>query len=550
MGWRNAPAVEPGYLRAPRVEEPTGPQPVGRGERFLMGLGDPIVGGAQLLERISPAPVRNAINAADAFLFEQTGGRLGTPSGADQFARDREAEYQARLAAAGQDGFDGMRLAGNIINPVNLVAAKAAIPTTLAGRLGQGALLGGAFGAIQPVTGGDPDDFTSEKLMQTGVGAATGAAGEALLGPIARAAQRGQSPDVSLLMSEGVRPTGAQIAGGGLRATEDMMRSVPVIGSVATRNQRRAMEQFNEAAIERAVAPVGGNVKGFGMDAIDDAGRVLDQAYDRARAAVVNPVDFDPAFVSQITDVDALSAGLTGEMQRKLNSLMRDNVGARLAGGRVTADQYKTIDSKLGKEIARFSKSPDPTHQEYADVVREVQSGLREQMARTNPDASVLFGQADTGYRQLVILEDAAVASRNTNGVFTPAQLMNSVRKADDTVRNRGLIRGTAPYADLARAGQNVLGNQYPDSGTAGRVMMGAALGGGGVGAVTAPTSAALAGAGLLGATGAYAAGNPLARFALTNPALARTLQAVPTTGAAVGGAQGAGMSGLLMGRD
>lgn len=549
MGWRNAPVVEPGYLRAPPVEQPTGPQPVGRGERFMMGIMDPIVGGGQLLERMTPEPIRGAINAADAFLFDRTGGVLGSPGGADLLAREREADYQTRMAAAGQTGFDGARLTGNILSPINWAAATTRIPATTVGAINQGILLGGAYGALQPVTGQDPDDFLAEKLAQTSLGAITGGVTQPLLGPIARAAQRGQSPDVSLLMNEGVNPTAAQIAGGGLRATEDMLRSVPVIGAVATRNQRKALEQFNEAAINRAVTPVGGSVKGSGRDAVVDAQRILDGAYDRARTAVVNPVDFDPAFVSQLADLDTLGAGLTEQMQSKLRGFMTKNIGARLNTGRVTADEFKTIDSALSQQISKFGRSQDPAQQEYADVLREVQRGLNDQMARTNPDAATLFRQADDGYRHLVIVENATNASSAPNGVFTPHQLHVAARAADDSVRKRDTIRGTATFADLAQAGQNVLGNQYPDSGTAGRVMLGAALGGGSVGAVTAPTSAALAGAGLLGVTGAYAAGNPLARFALTNPALARTLQAVPTTGAAVAGGQGAGMSGLLLDR-
>lgn len=549
MGWRNAPVVEPGYLRAPPVEQPTGPQPVGRGERFMMGIMDPIVGGGQLLERMTPEPIRGAINAADAFLFDRTGGVLGSPGGADLLAREREADYQTRMAAAGQTGFDGVRLTGNILSPINWAAATTRIPATTVGAINQGILLGGAYGALQPVTGQDPDDFLAEKLAQTSLGAITGGVTQPLLGPVARAGQRGQSRDVSLLMSEGVNPTPAQIMGGAARRAEDKLTSWPIVGAVATRNQRKALEQFNEAAINRAVTPVGGQVKGTGREAVVDAQRILDDAYDRARTAVVNPVDFDPAFVSQIADLDTLGAGLTGEMQGKLRGFMTQNMGARLNAGRVTADQFKEIDSALSQQISKFGRSKDPAQQEYADVLREIQRGLNDQMARTNPDAATLFRQADDGYRHLVIVENATNASAAPNGVFTPHQLQIAARAADDSVRKRDTIRGTATFADLAQAGQNVLGNRYPDSGTAGRGLF--AMGGAGLGygLSTAPTTTGLllGGAGL-GALG-YAGAQPLARFAMTNPALARTLQAVPTTGAAVAGGQGAGISGLLMDR-
>jgi len=540
------PALQPGYLRAPPVEQVDQPEQVGRGERFLMGLGDPFMGAAQMLERVTPQPIRDAVNRADQFLFENTGGLVGGVGSMDERVRQREADYQARMQATGQDGFDGMRLAGNIINPANIPAFRMMTAPSVVGRLGQGGAVGGVYGAAQPVTGGDPDDFAAEKAMQTAIGAGTGAVGETLLGPLARLGQRGRSPEVSLLMDEGVRPTAAQIAGGGARATEDMMTSIPMLGTVATANQRRALEQFNQAAINRAVTPVGGNVKGSGREAVVEAQRILDSAYDRARSAVANPIDFDPAFVAQISDLDNLGAGLTGEMQSKLRSFMTRKIGARLNAGRVGADDFKELDSALSQQISKFGRSTDVTHQEYADVLRELQRGLNDQMARTNPAAGELFRQADDGYRHLVIVENATNAAAAGNGVFTPLQLQTAARAADDSVRKRDMIRGTATFADLAQAGQSVLGNRYPDSGTAGRTMLGAALGGGAVGAATAPTTTAMAAGGLGLLTGGYAAANPLARFAATNPALARILQAVPTSGAAVGGGQG----GLLMGED
>jgi hypothetical protein len=125
------------------------------------------------------------------------------------------------------------------------------------------------------------------------------------------------------------------------------------------------------------------------------------------------------------------------------------------------------------------------------------------------------------------------------DGVFTPNQLMTNAFQADTRVRGRGVIDGTATFADLARAGQSVLGNRYPDSGTAGRMIAAGLAGGGTAGLVTAPTSTLMAAGGLGLLTGGYAAANPLARYALTNPALARTLQGVPTVGAAAAGSAG-----------
>ena len=53
---------------------------------------------------------------------------------------------------------------------------------------------------------------------------------------------------------------------------------------------------------------------------------------------------------------------------------------------------------------------------------------------------------------------------------------MQSVRQADRSIRKNQTAQGKALMQDLAKAGQTVLGNKYPDSGTAGRLMDAATL--------------------------------------------------------------------------
>ena len=73
----------------------------------------------------------------------------------------------------------------------------------------------------------------------------------------------------------------------------------------------------------------------------------------------------------------------------------------------------------------------------------------------------------------MVRIEGAGTAAKAKEGVFTPGQLLNAIRQNDSSVRDRATSRGAALMQDWATQGQKVLGDKYPDSGTAGRMFLG-----------------------------------------------------------------------------
>lgn len=108
--------------------------------------------------------------------------------------KSKDAEYEAARAEAGRGGVDAARLVGNVASPVNLVAAaKVPLAASTMGRVGQGAALGGASGAMEPVT--NTENFWPEKLKQVGAGTVGGAVATPILGKIgdsvARASKAG-----------------------------------------------------------------------------------------------------------------------------------------------------------------------------------------------------------------------------------------------------------------------------------------------------------------------------------------------------------------------
>lgn len=144
---------------------------------FGMGAADPSVGIAQY-----------AANVA------------GVGGGMNEAIRAKEAEYQAGREAAGREGFDAMRMAGNVVSPATMLPvtglARAAPAVGALERIWQGAGVGGAIGLSMPVTG--EGDFGEAKTAQalggmavgglipavTGLAGATYQGAKNLIGPI------------------------------------------------------------------------------------------------------------------------------------------------------------------------------------------------------------------------------------------------------------------------------------------------------------------------------------------------------------------------------
>lgn len=455
--------------------------PMSRGEKFAQGMRDPIEGGAQLLTHVLPEGVVNAGNRLNNWLADKTGLVAKLPEGGvDQQVRETNAAYDARRKEAGETGVDWTRLAGNVFNPVNLaLAAKIPQAATLLGKIGIGATAGGLTSTLNPVTG---DDYAKEKAKQIAIGAAAGGAAPLVVGGLSRviSPKASTDPALQLLKQENVTPTIGQTLGGRFNALEEKMMSVPVVGDAIANARGRALEQFNKAAIARATDPVAGKVEGVGQQAVKEAGDLIGQAYDDALSQL-KFIRFDQKFAQDAAQLKSMAQGLTPPMRSKFERLYNDVLGGRVStSGTMLAETVKKVDSELGQMASRYGRSSVASEQELADATKQLQALLREQVARSSPQASASLKAADKGYANLVRVEGAAKAAKNNEGVFTPAQLNMAIQMADNSVRKRAVSRGTALMQDLGSAGQKVLGNKVPNSGTAERLMYGGgALGGG-----------------------------------------------------------------------
>jgi len=488
------------------MAKPSAPaQPLTRGERFAQGLKDPISGGAQLLTKMLPEGIVQAGNRLNNLIARTTGLVAELPEGGvDQQVREQEQAYQSRRGA--DAGMDWMRLAGNIANPVNVaIGAGAPAAASTLGRIAAGAAGGAASSALAPVTSGD---FATEKAKQVGVGSLFGAATPAIAQGVSRVVspRASTNPQLQMLREAGVKPTIGQTLGGTIGNLEQKATSLPLVGNMIGNQRRQAVEQFNKAALDRVVAPIGGQIDEIGTAGVQKAGDQISRAYDDALSQI-KVVKFDNQFSQDFGQLKNMAKGLTPEMSKTFDRKINSVLGARTSQIKtMLPETFKKVESELGELASRYRASSTASEKELGDAFLQAQALIREQAARSNPQAAESLRRANSAWASLVRVEGAAKAAQNAEGVFTPAQLASAVRMADKSARKRSTARGTALMQDLSTAGQQVLGNTVPDSGTAGRLLPVLGAGGLGYGAATGAVDPLITGALLGTGLGLYSA--------------------------------------------
>lgn len=355
-------------------------------------------------------------------------------------------------------------------------------------------------------------------MMRAGTGAATGAASMALTNPddiaagavggavmptvasgLARVVKPQTDKMVKALMEQGVRMTPGQILGGGWRKAEEGARSIPVLGDAIAAAERRGVEDFNRAAINRVLEPLGRALpKGapVGYEGVERAHAVVSRAYDNLLPKL--SVAADPDFANDLLALKQMAANMPADRAAQFDRILQRDVLDRLTGqGLGTGATAKVIESRLGESIRAYSRSESGDERLLGDALKETQAAFRRLLERSNPALADDMKKINTAYANLLRVENAASRQGAKEGVFTPNQLGMGSRALDSSLRKRSSAHGEALMQDLAEQGQKVIGSKLPDSGTANRLMLGGATLGGGYLMNPAVPAATLTGAAL-----------------------------------------------------
>jgi hypothetical protein len=424
-------------------------------------------------EMVAGMSTGQRLAAAAGKAVEDTGRGVGElvglvkPQDVAESRRLDEALMRTRSGKAGN-------IAGYALEAVPLsYAARGLAPAAGAGllaRVATGGLSGGAQGYAAPYTS------TGEHVANTLIGAGTGALLPGAGAMVSNAMRGLASPEARTLLEAGVRLTPGQMLGGMARRAEDAAMSLPVVGSAIRNAQRRAINDFNLASVEKALQPIGVKLgKGVeaGYDAIEQGRKAITSAYDKVLGQMKGRVD--STLTNKIAGTLTSHVNtLPDNLARKLMQTVDEDVLQKLGKGQwVGGKEIKEVISNLGNEVRAAQQSIDPAYRQLGKAFQSIQNDVKAMLKRSNPkEMGEELANVDAAHARMLRVENAAARVGADEGKFSAAQLRSAVRAEDSSYKKRGFSQGNALLQDWADAGKNVLPQKVPDSGTAERLRL------------------------------------------------------------------------------
>jgi len=422
---------------------------------LLMGMKDPISGGAQLLPK-----GLEFITSAGGYAPNPVSKFFGSEAEkVSQMVSAEEQAYQKQRAAQGGTGIDIGRIAGNIVSPANIVGGIRAAQGARALGAGAGmqaAAAGAAQGAMQPVT--EPTGFAEEKAAQVGFGAIGGKVGEAVVGGLGKVMNPLASKAEQTMRDLGITPTPGQTLGGAFKKAEDFAQNLPLIGEQIRGAREKVLFDFNKGIINKTLEKVNDKLPEnvIGRDAVRYAADQVSNKYDE----VLGKMKFDLDFKTTSGILDALNkANLPSAVQREEATNILNSIALnKFAGKTLTGAEYKSIESDLAKEVSKYKNSGSAADRNVGDALQGVLNTFKTELYQQNQRYTPQLRRIDSAYGELKLMERAAANTGAENGVFTPKQYNLAVKQSDVTRQKSAFAKGTARGQELSESALKTLG--------------------------------------------------------------------------------------------
>lgn len=422
---------------------------------LLMGIKDPISGGAQLLPR-----GLEFITSAGGYAPNPVSKFFGSEAEkVSQMVSAEEQAYQKQRAAQGDTGMDIGRITGNIVSPANIVGGIRAAQGARALGAGAGmqaAAAGAVQGAMQPVT--EPTGFAEEKATQVGLGAIGGKVGEAVSAGLGKVMNPLASKAEQTMRDLGITPTPGQTLGGAFKKAEDFAQNLPLIGEQIRSAREKVLFDFNKGVINKALNKVDDKLPEnvIGRDAVRYAADQVSNKYDE----VLGKIKFDLDFKTTSGILDALNkANLPSAIQREEATNILNSVALNKFGGKtLTGAEYKSIESDLAKEVSKYKNSQSAADRNVGEALQGVLNTFKTELYQQNQRYTPQLRRIDSAYGDLKLMERAAANTGAENGVFTPKQYSLAVKQSDLTRQKSAFAKGTARGQELSEAALKTIG--------------------------------------------------------------------------------------------
>lgn len=413
-----------------------------------------------------PGPERK-LSGLEKTAAEMAGSETGTLIG--NAANAATAGLPALLA--GQGGRDALE-AANATNP------KAALAGDVIGSIAP--IAGGAKAAIALGTktpaladlvanigyGGTRGLFESDNgsgASGAGLGALSGGLGSIAGSTLARGA-RGFMGAEKRAAVDSMRDTDlTTLQRMGFGKAEETASGLPIVRG----GRAKSLESWNNAQVNRALAEVGEKLpKGTpaGTKANAKMNDILNAGYNEISPKIVGQPD-----KTWVAAYGALKAKTANDpLMRQLWDEGIASLQSRLLGknGAYDGAAYKDVNERLRAVAHDWLSMESGTnasvskYHEMGRLAEQVRKQLRELVKRNTPEVGQKLDKLDKAWAKSVLIEDATNrALANGDGIYSPSQLVTSIKKLDTSTRKGASARGRAAGQKEAEAARMVLGS-------------------------------------------------------------------------------------------
>lgn len=400
---------------------------------------------------------------------------------ASQMTKERmenESKQHPALSTASEIG-------GAIASPATLAGGAALKALPGAGMLAnvvKGALGGAAGGALSGA-GNNPGNRMQSAAKGALTGGALGGAVPGVTGTIGKAVAPQLDKAVNVLREAGVKLTPGQLSTKGiefLKRAEGALGSIPLVGSSVRSAVKNSIDSFNHAVLNKALAPIGEKMPKdieAGRGAIAHAERTIGDKYDK----LLPKLTFKPD-AQLMQDYSQFRNTALGRMSKD-DAEHFDRIVSSIFNGRVDKSMkmsgtiFKDIQSELSYEQRKILNSGGKSVGEtnVAEALGKLQGMLTDNLERMNPSYAKELRNINSAWAMFKRAQEASARRPTGNGVFSPSDLSQSIKKASST---GSFARGDGLLQELSDAANQVLPNTVPDSGTPERALWAAMLGG------------------------------------------------------------------------
>lgn len=346
---------------------------------------------------------------------------------------------------------------GNVIS-----AAGKALSTP--NSLGKAAATGAAYEGVT-----QRGDTVQERLENAAFGGFGGGLGFGLADIAGRAVAPQVTRSAQKLLDKNVPLTPGQMLGGNINKVEQQLSSIPVAGDFVSNARLKGLESWNKSEVNSALKHIGKQLpkdKEAGTESFSWAADKISKQYDK----ILNGVDVTPT-PRQLASLPKVPKGWDtwGADNQRIYTGYVDDFTERLENGTISARDFKGILSELTGDIAKTRKSPDVATARLGRALTGVRDDMLDMLGAKDSKIRKQLAKADKANAIMMSRGEASIAGA-ANELFTPAQLK---RKLHQRSGKKSAFTGNAPGLGGVASAAEVLPSTVPDSGTAGRGMLG-----------------------------------------------------------------------------